>query len=143
MRFPKKFWDLYETDKTFGASTPHPKRPLGSPIFAYGDMKEKFVFSENATMNPKESMGRTGAHRRLAVKVDFGPSKPLISEKGKILSPGKTKRENFDLPFLQLGAFLSDEAVDDVNCTHRSKTKKPFSNPPEVWKEYGAGFPLI
>ena len=43
MRFPKKFWDLYETDKTFGASTPHPKRPLGSPIFAYGDMKEKFM----------------------------------------------------------------------------------------------------
>ena len=54
IRFPKKFWDLYETDKTFGASTPHPKRPLGSPIFAYGDLKEKFVFSDNATMDPEE-----------------------------------------------------------------------------------------
>jgi hypothetical protein len=128
IRFPKKFWDLYETDKTFGASTPHPKRPLGSPIFAYGDLKEKFVFSDNATMDPEESMGRTGARRRLAVKVDFGPSRPLLSEKGKNLLPGKTKRENFDL----LHDNISDNSSNLAYTTTLSHLMSSFQLPPPL-----------
>ena len=85
VRFPKHYWDLYgggggkNSNGTLTiASTPHPYRPLGSPFFATGDLKEKFVFYEE----DQPETGRVDA-RQANVRTDYGPTKPLIGRNGK------------------------------------------------------------
>jgi len=48
-------------------AAPHPRRPLGSPIFAYGDIKERFAYYDHGTAPGK---------RRLSVQNHYGPRRP-------------------------------------------------------------------
>jgi hypothetical protein len=91
-------------------AAPHPRRPLGSPIFAYGDLKEKFAFLEddNDEEDDDEDADDDEKHRRggkekekkkkiklrLSVPADYGPrrARTFPKDPNQVLQRGWRKR---------------------------------------------------
>jgi len=95
IRFPKPYWDIYDdgasSSGASGASgasgfklpveaAPFPFRPKGSPIFAYGEIKDKFVYYD----------GGSGAQRRIGLRSHYGPSKGRTAPEGAVMMTTST-----------------------------------------------------
>ena len=74
-------------------TTPHPRRPVGSPLFAFGDLKERFVYYEeakggaNATTAARTAAAARAGSRKENVRANYGPTKPVYSKEGKATAP--------------------------------------------------------
>ena len=68
-----------------------PLRPKGAPLFAAGDLKDKFIYYRDQLDDkpPHASI----SHKRLDAQRDYGPSTPLSTPGGSKVTHGEVTRE--------------------------------------------------